>query len=244
MTKLSKILSLLALTTVFSTCASKPPRLSQLFGFTPIYEEGSPKSYFEKPNILVAVFPSGQYGPDKTGYNFNARVIPSLKKTISYEVKFDEDFNFVKGGKLPGLCGGKKATGGNKADGYNGFSARIMWRVGGEVVSYVYHVDQKTRFGDDFNWLDAAKQPLAFTPGQWHKIKMIVKLNDIEKTNGSIQAYLDGDLVFEKNDFNFRLTDKIQIDTLCFNTFFGGDDISWAPQKEEKLSIRGLTVTN
>lgn len=52
---------------------------------------------------------------------------------VSYEVAFDTDFDWVKGGKLPGLRGGNLdgCSGGNQADGDNCFSARLMWRQGG-----------------------------------------------------------------------------------------------------------------
>ncbi|MCL2184180.1 MAG: hypothetical protein FWB85_12015, partial [Chitinispirillia bacterium] len=41
----------------------------------------------------------------------------------SYWVRFEDNFDFVKGGKLPGLCGNQCITGGNDANGYNGWSA-------------------------------------------------------------------------------------------------------------------------
>lgn len=53
---------------------------------------------------------------------------------ISYEVAFDANFDWVKGGKLPGLRGGPNATGcsgGNEPTGTDCFSARIMWRKNG-----------------------------------------------------------------------------------------------------------------
>ena len=62
----------------------------------------------------------------------------------SYYVRFAPGFDYVKGGELPGLAGGAANTGGNKPTGRDGWSARMMWRTGGEVVQYVYHVDQPT----------------------------------------------------------------------------------------------------
>lgn len=53
---------------------------------------------------------------------------------VSYEVAFDEGFDWVKGGKLPGLRGGSAngCSGGSQADGSDCFSTRIMWRTDGE----------------------------------------------------------------------------------------------------------------
>jgi len=55
---------------------------------------------------------------------------------LSYDIYFDDDFTFVKGGKLPGLCGSDVNaapstgcnTGGGFPSGYDGWSARTMWR--------------------------------------------------------------------------------------------------------------------
>jgi hypothetical protein len=63
---------------------------------------------------------------------------------LSYEVAFDFGFDWVKGGKLPGMRGGpdpNNCSGGNQANGTNCFSSRVMWRTNGagegESVSYL-----------------------------------------------------------------------------------------------------------
>jgi hypothetical protein len=62
---------------------------------------------------------------------------------VSYELAFDSNFDWVKGGKLPGLRGGLNSTGcsgGNQADGLSCFSTRLMWRRDGEGEGmYVNH---------------------------------------------------------------------------------------------------------
>jgi hypothetical protein len=52
---------------------------------------------------------------------------------LSYEVAFDSGFNWIKGGKLPGLRGGMNpgCSGGREADGSNCFTSRTMWRRDG-----------------------------------------------------------------------------------------------------------------
>ena len=53
---------------------------------------------------------------------------------LSYEIFFSENFQFVKGGKLPGPRGGAKAnscSGGRQPDGTDCFTARLMWRKEG-----------------------------------------------------------------------------------------------------------------
>ena len=75
---------------------------------------------------------------------------------MSYDVQFEEGFDFVKGGKLPGLFGGEGNTGGGIPTGMDGFSARMMWRGNGRVVQYVYYPDQPEHFGHDMPWTDPA----------------------------------------------------------------------------------------
>jgi hypothetical protein len=53
---------------------------------------------------------------------------------LSYEIAFEAGFDWVKGGKLPGLRGGLNSTGcsgGNQANGQDCFSFRVMWRENG-----------------------------------------------------------------------------------------------------------------
>ncbi|MBW3017226.1 hypothetical protein KY316_02545, partial [Candidatus Woesearchaeota archaeon] len=50
--------------------------------------------------------------------------------TFEYDIMFGDNFDFVRGGKLPGLGGGASmGCGGTPEEYQNGFSARLMWRV-------------------------------------------------------------------------------------------------------------------
>lgn len=54
---------------------------------------------------------------------------------LSYELAFDAGFDWVKGGKLPGLRGGPNpdgCSGGNQPNGSDCFSTRLMWRTNGQ----------------------------------------------------------------------------------------------------------------
>lgn len=226
----------------FTSSATTQATIEKPFGFETLYTEGSSLSHFEEPSLLVSFFPANIYGNETSGFSFGSRLKSSESQTLSYEVKFSDDFYFVKGGKLPGICGGKNASGGNRATGKNGFSARLMWRADGRLVSYVYHVNQEDQYGDDFQWLDAQQKPIFIKRGQWHSIKITVGVNSLKQKNGFMKGSFNGLPAFSKTDFVFRTIDKIKADRLCFNTFFGGDDSSWAPKKQEKLWIRNLEV--
>ena len=57
---------------------------------------------------------------------------------LSYWLRFDPQFPWVRGGKLPGLCGGTCPSGGADVTGIGGWSMRYMWRTGGAGEQYAY----------------------------------------------------------------------------------------------------------
>jgi len=89
--------------------------------------------------VLQVTYPAGSFSHDTGGsqlYNLwntsDGSTFQSMM--VSYEVAFDSGFDWVKGGKLPGLRGGPNATGcsgGNEATGKDCFSTRLMWRDDG-----------------------------------------------------------------------------------------------------------------
>lgn len=80
-------------------------------------------------NVLEIKYPLGKVGQEDGGVQWRFRFEESFNKcTAEYQVMFPVGFDFVRGGKLPGLAGGTSPGGGKKSDGSDGFSARIMWR--------------------------------------------------------------------------------------------------------------------
>ena len=89
--------------------------------------------------VLEVTYPQGSFSHDTGGSQ-----LFSLWNTsdgsqfhsvlLTYEVAFASNFDFVKGGKLPGLRGGPDpdgCSGGNASTGSNCFSTRLMWRKQG-----------------------------------------------------------------------------------------------------------------
>lgn len=86
--------------------------------------------------VLQVTYSKGSFG-DSDGSQFtslfNGSIVPQ-SMLLSYEVAFDPGFQFVKGGKLPGLRGGPDASGcegGSQPNGTNCWSMRLMWRKDG-----------------------------------------------------------------------------------------------------------------
>lgn len=151
---------------------------------------------------------------------------------LSYRVRFEDGFDYVRGGKLPGLGGGTTNTGGRRPTGTDGWSARMMWRAGGRAVFYVYHPDQSSRFGDDLRW-GSILRPVRFRAGIWHHVVHHVVLNTPGEHDGRIRGWMDGELVADYSGVRFRDIDEIAIDALLFSTFFGGSGPEWAPDAEQ-----------
>ena len=98
--------------------------------------------------VLRVTYPEGSFSHDTGGAQFY-----SLWNTtdgssfytmmVTYELAFDEGFDWVKGGKLPGLRGGLNSSGcsgGNKSDGLDCFSSRLMWRKNGLAEGTVFPI--------------------------------------------------------------------------------------------------------
>jgi hypothetical protein len=87
--------------------------------------------------VLEVTYPAGSYSGNTGGaqlYSLWNTSAPLQSMLVSYEVAFDAGYNWVKGGKLPGLRGGPDplgCSGGNKPNGSDCFSTRMMWRTNG-----------------------------------------------------------------------------------------------------------------
>lgn len=163
---------------------------------------------------------------------------PQSSLRLRYFVRFSPNFDFVKGGKLPGLFGGNATSGGKKPDGQNGFSTRFMWRTVGAGEVYAYLPSSK-RYGTSIGrgkWI--------FQPGIWHQIEQAVVLNDPGQKNGRIQVWFDGKQVLNQRQLTFRTTDRLKIEGIFFSTFFGGDDPSWATPKEVYVDFADFSISN
>ena len=174
---------------------------------------------------MVVKYPKGAVGPSQGGGQFKVKLPARDEYWCDYCVKFKTGFDFVKGGKLPGLTGGRSNTGGNRATG-DGWSARYMWRRGGEIVIYLYHMDQRSKYGDD---LALGRR---FTPGRWHRLTQRIRVNTPGRKDGVIQVWVDGEQVLDRNDIRFRNVEGARVDHFYFSTFHGGHTADWAPSRD------------
>lgn len=181
---------------------------------------------------LRVEYPKGGVGPQETGAQVELKFPSRDVAYMSYWMRFSDNFSFGttnEGGKLPGLCGGNNCSGGDNCDGTNGFSARFMWRAGGQIVLYLYHMDKPEKYGEDHPLKYADGSNVIFERGTWHHIEERVKINSAgDVYDGEVQAWVDGKEVLSLKGLRFT-NNGDKVDKLYISTFHGGDDETWAP---------------
>lgn len=104
---------------------------------SPLGDPGSTPTSSGNFSVLQITYPQGSFSHDTGGTQFynlwNTTDGSSFgSMLLSYEIAFDSSFDWVKGGKLPGLRGGLDGTGCSGGDsapnGKDCFSSRVMWR--------------------------------------------------------------------------------------------------------------------
>lgn len=209
----------------------------------------------EHGNVLQLKYPKGCVGPNDNDTPACAgQIIQPLPRTAdtmwnAYDIFFEDGFEFQLGGKLPGLCGGKCYTGNAMPQTGDGWSARIMWRKGGNAVQLIYFMGQASEYGDDFKWdLGGTQTQKQFTTGIWHRIVNKVTMNTISTPgngdkNGRVQAWLDGELALDIDTLRLRDYDTVHVDKFYLSTFHGGSSAEWAPTHDCFIRFDNFAVS-
>jgi hypothetical protein len=193
--------------------------------------------------FLRVTYPANQFGPGNGGVQFEVSLHGRHEELyLAYRVRFAPGFDFVQGGKLPGLVGGSSPTG-CTTDRTGGFSARNMWRPGGSVAQYLYHPERQNRCGDDWYYRISGSN-VRFTPGRWHTIEHHIKMGTSGQRDGVMQAYIDGRLALDGRLKWRNSGASYGIDKLFFSTFFGGSNQSWAPRSQQQADFDDFVVAD
>ena len=163
---------------------------------------------------------------------------------------FDRNFDFVQGGKLPGMWGyNRKCSGGR--DSSHCISTRFMWRTAGEGELYLYFPRESQHNGFS-SWSKTQSSSIqiskhgsygvsfrtsnfAFRKSHWTTLKQQVHLNSFDShghanPDGWIKVWFDGSSspIFTVSNMVLRTYPNVHIDGLYFSTFFGGHEKEWA----------------
>ncbi|KAF9222314.1 polysaccharide lyase family 14 protein [Gyrodon lividus] len=180
---------------------------------------------------------------------------------FSYRMMLEKDWEWVKGGKLPGMYGGigdlaYRCSGGRQYERCKCFNVRLMWRQGGQGEVYAYlplndtnkkallAVPPGGQTNSDYG-VSTGRGSWTFEPGVWTTIAERVRLNDVGKANGELQLWINGICVIHAKGLSFREEEASHIKGMHFQTFFGGHTPDWASPKDQRAwfaDVSGIIV--
>ncbi len=121
----------------------------------------------------------------------------AVSACLAYSVFVPEDFEFGKGGILPGLIGARVEEAPEAKE--PPFSARLAWRAdgAGDIHTDIPGWSRGRPMGNDRGGFRLDK-------GRWINLEQEVVLNAPGQKNGLIRVWVDGALRFEKSGLVFR----------------------------------------
>jgi hypothetical protein len=167
------------------------------------------------------------------GFRWKAE-IPVTARTacLNYHLKLPDDFQFNKGGKLPGLFGGDGPAGGKDVDGTTGFSARFMWRTNGAGEVYAYIPGKPDNRG-----LSIDRGAWTFPRGRWVAMQQEIVLNTPGQPDGHLRVWVDGALKLERQDVLFRTVPELGFAGVMADIFYGGKTVEWAAPADTVIRL-------
>ena len=211
------------------------------------------------------VYPAKSANPSsdsRGGFNFYVSpqvVFPAEEVYLSYQVKFsvvdhqhrkllaNGDFDWVKGGILPGLWIGRiGAHDANYLE--DGSSCRLMWRKNGLAEAYLYVDNQLPEFYQLPGYFN--NKPYGesmyrgftnFVADVWNTVILRIKLNTVGENNGILQLSINNKtLTYDK--MSWRQDENATINGIIMHSFFGGSDDTWATPKDQKVYFSNFSV--
>jgi hypothetical protein len=144
---------------------------------------------------------------------------------VTYDVWLPADFDFSRGGRLPGLIGADAA-------GAESFAARIVWRPGGTGAATL-----RTVSGGEARQPIAGLEGFALPRGRWFRIEQEVVLNTPKQANGKLRVWVDGVLAGERSDLLFRSGASVALTGVSADVFYGGDDAAATVPKDATVRL-------
>ena len=208
------------------------------------YTYGKLNTEYVQNETLRAHYPQGSF-QNTGGFKFYSKFRDTNDNVcLYYRVKFPLDFNWVKGGKLPGLYIGEMGASGGKHIS-TGFSYRLMWRQNGIAEAYLYVPENQTQeyynqvITNDEYGHSLWRGRFRFVKERWNDIIMCVNLN--MPNNGSISLKINNSTMSFYNMF-WRTDENQKINGLMMHSFFGGSNIEWAPDKDTYIDFSSFSI--
>ena len=200
-------------------------------------------------------YPKGGVGPGETGGQF-PMVFADMtglqegyfqEMYMRYYVKFEEGFDFKRGGKLPGLMGGGNSwsrSGGDQPDGSNGWTMRFMWRRNGDINVYAYLPPSDNGKWGGVQWGQDIDCNFRAEPGKWHCIEQYINVGTPGQDDGKLKVWIDGVKRLDIDDMRFWDIENNygRVGGLYFSTFHGGNTSDWAPDVDSYAQFDGIVM--
>ncbi|GAA6035011.1 hypothetical protein JCM8097_002142 [Rhodosporidiobolus ruineniae] len=204
--------------------------------------------------VLQVSYPKGESGGSNGvgAMHFGVFGEGKQRAMLSYEVGFSENFDWAKGGKLPGLFGGTTdmCTGGKSSTAC--FSLRLMWQRNASAIIYVYapqYEEQCDHAGVECyeGYLtEYARGTFTLTAGAYNTLTEVAILNsdpgEKGEANGILALYAGEQLAFRLDNVILRTNASVVFSTLLFSTFYGGCSGDCSPSEETYTYFRNFRV--
>ena len=192
---------------------------------------------------LRAAVPNGSHDGGSMIFDFtSAGVAEPEEAYLRYYIRFNDTWQ-INGdgeiGKLPGFAGTYDSGAGQgcgKVNGTNAWSARMINYDNGstnQVGFYTYHVNMPGDCGEHMMWSPKLNR------NQWYAVEARVKLNTVGASDGILQGWIDGQLVFSKTNLRFRNTTALKVERIWGNIYVGG---SWTADRSMELHFDNMVI--
>jgi hypothetical protein len=181
-----------------------------------------------------SAFPQASTSP-KGGMSFPWETRLLRGKTaacLSYSVLVPADFEFGRGGALPGLGGGDAEA--RTAD---RFVARTAWRHGGSGGATL-----RRQSGGETHSTIADRDGFAFPRGRWVRLEQEVVLNTPKQADGILRVWADGRLAVERSDVTYRLRPEVTLSGVAVDVFYGSEEGGGLAPADAKVSLTPLEL--
>lgn len=238
-------------------------------GTSPWYShDGGDSAISEEDNSLRVTLKKNMTG-GSSGGGFKAnphKIFPVEGVEFGYRVYFPDDFEWKKGGKLPGVCWGISssdcATGGNWSTKAGSF--RVMWRESGEAIGYAYLAligsgpkagnkameDQGSGFQKAVRLNVSNKSGLDVWFGRekklqlkkgWNTVLMRVVLNSPGNTDGELTLTING-TTNKVTDAILRDSSSVKLNSANIVSFRGGNGREWEGGRDTYIKLKDFTI--
>jgi hypothetical protein len=144
---------------------------------------------------------------------------------LAYSVLLPADFDFHRGGVLPGMQGAEPS-----GESQDGFTAQLAWRRNGRGA-----VNDRATVGNDKHWGGSETESFTLPAGRWVKLEQEMVLNAPKQADGIMRVWVDGKLVVDRGDMIYRGRPEVTVTGVGADVFYGGDDAAGGAPKDATI---------